>query len=198
MGIYGANTHCFPEALRRTVIMLEKSEKRIRKVEKFLTAISWIVAMVITVLIVTDVLLRFVFNSPLPATWEISEVSMPWIVFLPFAFTLTIDAHVKVSLIKDRVSPKVRWAFDIFGNAISFVFLSMVTYWSWLRFWESFIINEEILAAIKIPWWIGKFAMPMGMGFFALRFLLQLFFDLARQKYPVDAEANQQEKYYTT
>jgi TRAP-type C4-dicarboxylate transport system permease small subunit len=156
------------------------------------------VAMLITLLIVTDVLLRFVFNAPLPATWEISEVSMPWIVFLPFAFTLTIDAHVKVSLLKDRVSPKVRWAFDIFGNAISFIFFSMVTYYAWLRFWDSIIINEEILAAIKIPWWAGKIAMPIGLGFFALRFLLQLFFNLAHQKYPVDLEADQQEKYYLT
>jgi TRAP-type C4-dicarboxylate transport system permease small subunit len=59
-------------------------------------------------------------------------------------------------------------------------------------------MNEEILAAIKLLWWVGKFAMPVGLGFFALRFLLQLFFDLARQKYPIDAEANQGEKYYTT
>ena len=60
------------------------------------------------------------------------------------------------------------------------------------------MMNEEILAAIWIPWWIGKFAMPIGMGFLALRFLLQLFFDMARQKYPVDKEMDQQEKYYTT
>lgn len=178
--------------------MLEKKEMRIRKVEKILTAISWIVAMVITVLIVADVFLRFVLNQPLPATWEISEVCMPWIVFLPFAFTLTIDAHVKVSLLKDRVSPNARWIFNIFANTISFVFLSLVTYYSWIRFWESLMINEEILAAIWIPWWIGKFAMPLGVGFFALRFLLRIFFDLNRQNYPVDAEADQGEKYYTT
>jgi TRAP-type C4-dicarboxylate transport system permease small subunit len=178
--------------------MLEKKEMRIRKVEKILTAISWIVAMVITLLIVADVFLRFVLNRPLPATWEISEVSMPWIVFFPFAFTLTLDAHVKVSLIKDRVPPKARWIFSIFTNLISFLFLSMVTYYSWKRFWESLMINEEILAAIWIPWWIGKFAMPIGMGFLALRFLLQLFFDMARQRYPVDKEVDQQEKYYTT
>ena len=178
--------------------MLETKELRIRKIEKVLTAISWIVAMVITVLIVADVVLRFVFNKPLPATWEISEVSMPWIVFLPFAFTLTLDAHVKVSLIKDRVSPKTRWIFSLFGNIVSCAFLCMVTYYSGKRFWESFIINEEILAAIWIPWWIGKVAMPIGLGFLALRFLLQFFFDLARQRYPLDKEADQGEKYYTT
>jgi TRAP-type C4-dicarboxylate transport system permease small subunit len=178
--------------------MLEKKERGIRRIEKILTAISWIVAMIITVLIVSDVFLRFVFDCPLPATWEMSEVAMPWIVFFPFAFTLTIDAHVKVSLLKDRVSPGVRWIFNILTNTISFVFLAMITYYSGVRFWESLKINEEILAAIWIPWWIGKFAMPVGMGFFALRFLLQLFFDLAHQKYPVDAEADQQGKYYPT
>jgi TRAP-type C4-dicarboxylate transport system permease small subunit len=178
--------------------MLEEKELQIRKVEKVLTAISWIVAMVITVLIVADVLLRFVFNKPLPATWEISEVSMPWIVFFPFAFTLTLDAHVKVSLLKDRVSPKARWIFSLFGNLLSFVFLFMITYYSGKRFGESLMMNEEILAAIWIPWWIGKFAMPVGIGFLAIRFLLQFIFDLRRQRYPVDKEADQGEKYYTT
>ncbi len=177
---------------------LEKSELFIRKIEKVLTAISWIVAMIITVLIVIDVGGRFLFDKPLPATWEISEVAMPWIVFFPFAFTLMIDAHVKVSLLKDRVSPTAKWIFNIFTNTLSFVFLAMITYFAWRRFWQSFMMNEEILAAIWVPWWVGKFAMPIGLGIFALRYLLQLLFDLSRKPYPVDKEADQTEKFYTT
>ena len=177
---------------------LESNELFIRKIEKILTAVSWIVAMMITVLIVIDVGGRFLFNMPLPAAWEMSEVAMPWIVFFPFAFTLTLDAHVKVSLIKDRVPPSAKWIFNILTNTISFAFLSMITYFAWVRFWESFMMNEEILAAIKIPWWLGKFAMPIGIGLFALRYLLQLFYDLSRKSYPVDKEADQSEKFYTT
>lgn len=162
--------------------MLKKMDMAIKIVEKILTNISWMVCLFVTLMIVIDVFLRFVFNHPLPATWEISEISMPFIVFLPFAYTLTIDAHVRVSLVKDRVPPKVRLGFEIFTHAISFMMCAMLTYWSWLRFWESFMISEEILAAIRLPWWLGKMAMPIGMGFFAIRYLI-LIFNLTSRKY---------------
>ena len=177
-------------------MVLRKIDRVMKKVEKALSVLSWIVALLISLLIVIDVFLRFVFDHPLPATWEISEVFMPLIVFLPFAHTLAIDAHVRVSLVKDRVSPKTRAAFEIFANAISFVMCAMITYWSWLRFWESFKINEEILAAIKIPWWIGKGAMPLAFGIFTIRFLIFLMFNLSGQKYTIEEPVDTQ-KYVT-
>ena len=170
--------------------MLRNIDRAFKKIEKFFSALSWIVALLISILIVIDVFLRAVFNSPLPATWEISEVFMPIIVFLPFAHTLAIDAHVRVTLFRDRVPPKARVAFEVFSNAISFVICAMITYYSAIRFWESFVINEEILAAIKIPWWIGKAAMPVGFGIFAIRFLILFFYKVSGQEYKIDAPAD--------
>ena len=177
-------------------MVLRKVDMAFRKIEKFFASVSWIVALLVSALIVLDVFLRFVFDKPLPATWEISEVFMPLIVFLSFAYTLTINAHVRVTLFKDRMPPKIRLASDIFANAISFVICAMITYWSAIRFWESFVINEEMLAAIKIPWWIGKGAMPVGFGLFAIRYLILLFYDLSGQEYTIDAPTDA-EKFVT-
>ena len=156
-------------------MIFEKIDGTARKTEKALTDISWIVCLFVTLLVVTDIFLRFFLNRPLPATWEMSEICMPFIVFFPFAYASTIDVHVRVSLIKDRMPPKVRSGFEITGDALSFLICAMLAYWSWLRFWESFMIREEILAAIKLPWWVGKFAMPIGLGMFSLRYLLRMF-----------------------
>ncbi len=143
-------------------------------VERFLTGISWLTSIFVTVMIGVDVILRFVFNRPLPASWEISEVLIPLIVFLPLAHTLSIDGHVRVSLVRDRVPEKFGTVLDAFNDLISFAMCAGLTYWSWLRFLESFRINEEILAAIKIPWWPGKMAMPIGLAFLSIRFLIRL------------------------
>jgi TRAP-type C4-dicarboxylate transport system permease small subunit len=117
---------------------------------------------------------------------------MPLIVFLPFAHTLAIDAHVRVSLLKDRVQPKTRMFFEVFSNSISFVMCAMITYWSWLRFWESFRINEEMLAAIWIPWWVGKGAMPLAFGIFSVRFLILLSFNLSGLPYKIEEPVDTQ------
>jgi TRAP-type C4-dicarboxylate transport system permease small subunit len=50
-----------------------------------------------------------------------------------------------------------------------------MTYYAWLRFWDSYSLQEEMLAAVRILWWWGKIAMPIGMGIFTIAFILQLF-----------------------
>lgn len=158
--------------------MLHKIDMGIEHIEKVLIALSWVVSLFVTLMIVVDVFLRFVFNHPLPASWEVSEICMPMIVFFAFAYTLRIDGHVRVSLVKDRVPRRVRLGFDLFAQTISFLTCAILTYYSWIRFWESFKMNEEILAAIRLPWWVGKGAMPIGFGLFAVGYLLQMLFNL--------------------
>ncbi len=165
---------------------LNQFDQGIIKIEKILTAFSWIVTIAVTFMIVTDIALRFFFNHPLPATWEISEVCMPAIVFMAFAYTLTMDQHVKMSLVKERVPPKVQVAFEVTTNLISAALCGLITYWAWLRFKTSFATSEEILAAIYVPWWPGKLMMPIGMGFLTLRYLMKFVNNLARQ----DVEKN--------
>jgi len=162
--------------------MAEEGKKRVQKIELFLTDISSVVCLAVTFMIVLDIALRYLFNKPLPASWEISEVLMPYIVFFPLAYTLSIGGHVRVSFIKERVSVKMQNRFDIISNTISFLFCLMITYWSWLRFWESVIKDETILAAVYVPWWVGKIAMPIGMFLFSLRYLFCLMKNISQSK----------------
>lgn len=136
--------------------------------------VSWLVTLFITFIIIVDVFLRYVLNKPLPATWEISEILMPYIVFLAFAYALKKGSHIRVSLLTDSLPPKAQLGCEILSNLIGFIMCALMTYWSWLRFWESFMIREEIIAAVHLPWWFGKFAMPIGMGVFAIRYLTLL------------------------
>jgi len=155
-------------------MMLAKMDHLFQKAEKYLMFVSWFATIFITIMIIIDVFLRFFFNKPLPATWEMSEVVMPYIVLFALAYTLTKDVHVRMYLVTNLLPPKARFGCEIFSNVISIGFCLMMTYWSWLFFWESYIIGEDMLAAIKIPWWLGKFAMPVGMATFSVRFIFKL------------------------
>jgi TRAP-type C4-dicarboxylate transport system permease small subunit len=158
-------------------------DRRVELVEAFLSVISWIATLFITFLIIIDVFLRFVFNAPLPATWEMSEVVMPYIVFFAFSYTLKKDAHVRVTIFVERLPQNARFWCEVLRKILSFGMCALFAYWSWLRFWDSYIIREEILAAIYIPWFVGKFAMPIGMGIFAIRYFLQALQDLSEHQW---------------
>ena len=111
-----------------------------------------------------DVFLRYVFNSPLPASVEISQLLEPWVIFLPFAYTLAMDRHVRVSLVTMRLPRKLRLFSDLFSLLIAFALFTALTIFSWGDFYQSWSINEIMMAAIILPWWAGKLAMPIGMA----------------------------------
>ncbi len=161
---------------------ISKMNAGLQRVENGFTTISWAVCIFVTLQIVIDITLRFLLNRPLPASWEISEICMPFIVFFPFARATTINTHVRVTLVEELMGRKVRFGFNVVTDSISFVLCALLTYWSWLRFLESFAIREEILAAIKLPWWLGKLAMPLGLGLFTLRFLMRLLIRFSHKK----------------
>lgn len=155
-------------------MFIEDVDRFFERLEEGMIHLAWIVTLLMTIMIVTDVLLRFLFNHPLPASFEISAVAMPYIVIVGFAYTLNKGIHVRVSMISDRLSERTQLWFRFVRNIVSFAMCVLLTYWSFIRFWDSFLIGEEMLAAISIPWWIGKFGMPIGFAMFGIRFLIMI------------------------
>lgn len=151
---------------------LERVDHGVRKIEMALVVVAWLVTLFVTFMIVTDISMRFLLHRPLPASWEISETLMPYIVMFGLAYTLTLNVHVRVTIVIDRLPTTMRRVCDLFGYLLSFGMCLILTYWSWLRFWESYLIDEMILAAIEIPWWIGKFGMPVAFAMFATRYMI--------------------------
>ncbi len=76
---------------------------------------------------------------------------------------------------KNLFSPKTQDRLKILTDLISLGMCALLTYVSWQRFWYSYTIEEEMMAAVRILWWWGRIAMPIGMGLFTIAFFLQLF-----------------------
>lgn len=150
--------------------------------EKLLTYLSSGVTLFLTIMIVVDVTGRYFINKPLPATWEIGELCMPYIVFFPFAYALTRGNHVRVGLVKNLFSAKIQKIFEVITDVISLSFCVFMTYYAWLRFADSFKLQEEILAPMYLLWWWGKIAMPIGMALFSVAFVFQLLFKFIHQE----------------
>ena len=153
---------------------LTRYEGGFQRASKAVVILTRIALIFLIFMLVIDVFLRFALNSPLPASVEIGRVIMPYIVFIPFAYTLYTGQHIQITILTDRLPSKGRAWCERLDYMVGFVISALLTYWGWLHFWESFVIREEILAAIYVPWWVGKFAMPIGMALFTIAFLIRL------------------------
>jgi TRAP-type C4-dicarboxylate transport system permease small subunit len=142
-------------------------------------AISGIALFGLILMITIDVFLRFLFNSPLQAAVETSQLLEPYVVFLPMAFAMVMNSHVRVTLFTGKFRGRLKVAAEIFAFVICAVFFGMFSYWGWLHFWASFKINEIMLASVILYWWVGKLAMPLGLVLIAVESVHQISLILA-------------------
>ncbi len=126
------------------------------------------------IMIFIDVVLRYFFNAPLAASVEVSQLIEPWVIFLPFAYTLAVGGHVQVTLVTMLLSERNQRICDMIAYAIDMLFFALLCCFSFAEFSHSFAIGEIMMAAVRLPWWLGKVAMPIGMFFITLQALFQI------------------------
>lgn len=153
---------------------LAQTDALFRKVARSVLWSSVIVLAVQIVITVADVLGRFLFNRPIPGVVDASELFLPYILFIPLAYTLATGTHVRMSLATSRMAPPVRRASEVFANLVGLVFFAVLTMRAWRFFWDSFVIGETMLAPIYLPWFLGKLALPIGTALITVQFLLHL------------------------
>ncbi|MCL0077313.1 TRAP transporter small permease, partial [Dehalococcoidia bacterium] len=110
-------------------------------------------------------------------TWglhDIVEIMMSWLIFTAFAYALVANFHVRVTLVLDRLPPRVRFWCEIFGSTIGIIFFGFLLYGAVLYFWDSFLIRESSMSPAMTPLWPSKLAMPVGISLILVEFLLRL------------------------
>lgn len=136
--------------------------------------ISSAALVIMAFMITADVILRFLFNAPLPASVEVSQLLQPYVVLLPMAYTLAVGQHVRVTIVTNLLPPAARGACEILTYVLDFILFSIVAYYGWTEFAHSLAIREVMFAAIELPWWVGKFALPAGMIVLTIQCLVQI------------------------
>jgi TRAP-type C4-dicarboxylate transport system permease small subunit len=149
-------------------------EKTERKLVRYPIYITWVTLVIVILIVVIDVSGRYFFNRPLPATTEMSELLLPYIIFPSLAYALAAGSHIRVTLVTDRFPERGQLWCDILAYTIGAVLLGIMTYFGWRLFWQSWVIKEEMMATIDLPWWASKFIFPVGAAIFCIQFVVQM------------------------
>lgn len=149
-----------------------KYGRAVHVINKIFLYISIGILAVAGAIIALDVMLRFVFKAPIPAATELTILLIPYVAIFPFAYTLAHGQHVRVTLLTGRLSLKLRAITEAIAYIAGLIFFIILFWYSWLGFWESFMIDEIMPAVIRLPWWAGKLAMPVGIILIAAQCIL--------------------------
>ena len=148
--------------------MLQRLNRYIDLFEKFSITILFAVA---TLLLFTNVVLRYLFDTGLIWALELVQYLFAWVVLIGAAHGVKMGIHLGIDILLDRMSVTLRKQVLILTVLCCIVFVAIVDYQAFiytLRIYEWGDLTEDL----RIPQWIPYVAIPVGLSLMLYHFLV--------------------------
>ncbi len=130
---------------------LRKNYGKLETVFLYFTSLGLFLIMMI---IVVDVVMRYMFNAPLSWSFDVISMYLVTLVFFPaLADTFSRGGHIKVDMFDAFRRTKLFAFFEIVGYLTAIVFFSLILWKMIETGWESFVEKEVVDGAIPWPTW---------------------------------------------
>jgi C4-dicarboxylate transporter DctQ subunit len=156
--------------------MKEQKDKLDSLLDRLNSVMAWIAALAIIFMMFAisyAVMMRYVWNKPVPWIVEISSYLMLYITFLGTAWLQRKGGHVEVDLFTGRLKPRVRAAFktitSLGGAVVGFILAwkgSLVTV-------DYFQRDVTAIGILNTPQFLLMGIIPIGGFLLLVEFLLQ-------------------------
>ena len=141
--------------------------KIIDKIEK---AVSCVSVAVMAVLVFANVIARYVFNSPLAFSDEIASYLFILMSFMGTAIAARRKAHLGLSIVTDKLSPRGRKYVGVVMYLISAFFCLLIVIFGAQMVMSQIRLSQET-ATMQWPEWIYGLFVPVGAAFALIAFL---------------------------
>ncbi len=142
-----------------------KFAKAIAKGARFLVMVGVVLIMLLTV---ADILMRWIFSSPILGVMEYSQMLMA-VILLAAASTAMNDAHIQIDIVTSKLPNWLQVAFRMFTQVLSFVVTLLIGTRATVEAVQAF--NEHLtfssLSVMKAPFYLlyalGMYAMCIAI-----------------------------------
>ena len=131
-----------------------------------LAALSAILIVVMTLLIGTDVTMRYLMNSPIGGVAEITGHMMLFVTFMGAAWVAKRDGHVKLDIVLNRLNPEARAVLSTATYFVTAIICLILTWYGGrvsVDFFQRGIFQATIL---RVP--LGPMMAIIGIGYLLL------------------------------
>jgi C4-dicarboxylate transporter DctQ subunit len=123
--------------------------------------------------VTAEVVMRYLFNRPLPGHLELTQLFIAPAVFLALSYVQEYRGHVGMDLLVERLSRRRRAAVDAFVLLVALATFVVITWFSWTSAWMSWEMGDVTPTAYLSTWW-SKMAVPVGSALLCVRLVLQV------------------------
>jgi TRAP-type C4-dicarboxylate transport system permease small subunit len=144
-------------------------------IEAVCKTLASILIVVIMLVVFSDVVCRYVFNSPLPWAYDVVNLYlMAGVFFLALSYSYAAHAHIGVDILLQRLSTRGLRIVECLTCVVAAPLFCLMALAGWDRAYENWINSDALSGPIPWPTWVGPALMAFGAGMLVLRLTLRL------------------------
>jgi TRAP-type C4-dicarboxylate transport system permease small subunit len=133
--------------------------------------IATVATFAMMLLVVANILGRYLINKPVAGTLEITESLLVLIIFLSLGLTQYDGGHIRVTLLTRRLPPAHARIATVLSMLIGAAFFAWCAYAAWNFALQSYSFNEYEWGTVVFPLYPVKFVVFLGILLLAIQFL---------------------------
>lgn len=153
---------------------MEKLIRLIDRISHAFGVVAGVMMLLGVALVLTEIIVRAVFDSTLYITEEYTAYLMVGITLLGLAYTLKEKGHIRMTFLHKFVKGKARVFLDMFAFLVGLLVFSMITFTTFEFFWDSVESGTRSMQISKTYLAIPQSAMPLGAFLITLQFVAEL------------------------
>ena len=134
--------------------------------------LSSILLVSLVLLILTEIFIRYFFNTSTLIADEYSGYLFLASVFLGLSYTFKENAHIRINILTSRMSEKSNKFIDIFAGSITIFVLLFALYRTILFTFDSYEMEMLSESVSQTPLYLTQLVMPLGLSLFILSVLI--------------------------
>lgn len=114
--------------------------------------------------IAIDVIARFLFNTTVVESFEISGYGLAACIGLGMGYTVTTKANIRVDFLTAKLPRNLRRFFDFTASIALAVVAVALAYLTWTKLQQSWAMEAKSTSTLQVPlilpqgiWWVGLF-----------------------------------------
>lgn len=135
-----------------------------------MAVIAAVILVAITLSVVLEVVMRYVFGRPTSWVIDFSEYALLFCLFFATPWVLARDAHIKIDIFLMLCPPKVVRALALAASIIGSISCAVFFCVAMIVVWEAYRDAEVIWRSVIVPKWLVWSAMPIGSLFLTIEF----------------------------
>lgn len=124
------------------------------------------ICIILIMLIILAQIVGRIFGFIVPSAEDFSGYCLAAATFLGLAYTFRTGGHIRVTLLIQRLPPKVAAGLDKVVLVAALALTTFMSFYSIHLIWESYIFEDVSYGYMPVPLWIPQ--LPVGIGCLAL------------------------------